>query len=700
MGAIDRIFRGRRGGQDRPLAAQIAALFAAGEQGLWYDIESFRDAWNNVGPERLTNASFDDGLTSWTVTQPAGSTISAAGGNVTIVSDGASYAAITQYNVMEVGKLYIVTIELASASGTGKIVGIDTEVAFTGSKTFVGRATLTQIAIARQAAMAMVISRVSVREWLGLPSCALYQDAGGSLPTYMPGQGQVDPPVGLLLDKRFGIVRGSERFNETAVLFSGESYRVSPGVYRCYSSSGAYNLINLGGSLAVGKWYELTFTVDSVAVAGQGISLEGGDTTQTAFVATTVGVKRCIFRAAAAYIGIKRNAGAMDYQVSGVSIRELSGNHAYQATTASRPTLSARYNQLNNTNWSGAATGTPGTPPTGWTMNFGTASITAVTAVGADYAIQFTAAGTRSFLSQTFTVAANTTYSIAVDVVENSGTVAAVQIISLTGLPSGATTQFYLNGLAFDQNSVPPPGSRLELRLFVGATAGTISPRYGIGTAFNVTGVVTISRPDLRFAGDGVNLPPYQRVVDASTYDTAGFPLYLRSDGVDDGMALSSIDLSAYDSLFVCIAARKTSDAAAAMLMELSAAAPSNPGLFSIAAPESAAVAEWKVRMRGSTASGAVASAVAAPDSAVISATIELNAPRLVMRRNGAQQGFNSSAIGAGNFGVYPLYLFRRAGSSLPFGGKFFGALLRAGAANYGQIAKVEKYLNQKARGF
>lgn len=111
-------------------------------------------------------------------------------------------------------------------------------------------------------------------------------------------------------------------------------------------------------------------------------------------------------------------------------------------------------------------------------------------------------------------------------------------------------------------------------------------------------------------------------------------------------------------------------------------------------------MAEWKVRMRGSTASGAVASAVAAPDSAVISATIELNAPRLVMRRNGAQQGFNSSAIGAGNFGVYPLYLFRRAGSSLPFGGKFFGALLRAGAANDGQIAKVEKYLNQKARGF
>lgn len=39
----------------------------------------------------------------------------------------------------------------------------------------------------------------------------MFQDAAGATPVYMPGQGQIDPPVGLLLDKRLGMARGPER---------------------------------------------------------------------------------------------------------------------------------------------------------------------------------------------------------------------------------------------------------------------------------------------------------------------------------------------------------------------------------------------------------------------------------------------------------------------------------------------------------
>ena len=37
MGALERVFRGRRGGQERPIAAIVAGLWKNGEQGVWYD---------------------------------------------------------------------------------------------------------------------------------------------------------------------------------------------------------------------------------------------------------------------------------------------------------------------------------------------------------------------------------------------------------------------------------------------------------------------------------------------------------------------------------------------------------------------------------------------------------------------------------------------------------------------------------------
>ena len=62
-----------------------------------------------------------------------------------------------------------------------------------------------------------------------------------------------------------------------------------------------------------------------------------------------------------------------------------------------------------------------------------------------------------------------------------------------------------------------------------GVTAGTLT--------LTVSGTVT--NADLRVANDGVNLPAYQRVNTATDYDTAGFPMYLRFDGVDDRMLVA-----------------------------------------------------------------------------------------------------------------------------------------------------------------
>ena len=526
----------------------------------------------------------------------------------------------------------------------------------------------------------------------------MYQDAAGTTPVYMPGQGQIDPPVGLLLDTRLGLTRGPERFGDAAVVFVGESYRVSPGVYRSRSSAGAYNLINFGGALTVGGWYELQFTIDSVAVVGSGIVLEGV-TAQSATVGfTTVGRKSVIVNAAQTYIGLKRSGGACDYQISGVSLRALAGNHAYQSTTTSRPTLSARYNLLTNTGWSGAAAGSPGVAPPGWALGFGTASITAVTQVGSDNAIQITAANARLFFSQPFTAAINTTYSISMLVVENTS-MPMGQLLGLTGQPSGSTVAYYINGASATASSVPSPGAWIELRLLNGATAGTPEARFGLGAAGPATGVVAVARPDVRVTNDGVGLPPYQRVVDANTYDTAGFPLYLRFDGVDDWLQTANVDFSGTDVVAIATAYRKMSDVSVGEVFALSGSPTATAGTFGFYAPEAAggvAAAVFFARGASSIISGQRLGT--APISCVAGGWASLSMPYMRYRINQGVSLTSSVATGGGNYGIYPLFIGRRNGTSFPFNGRLYSLLIRGAATPDTTIAKVESYLNQKAR--
>ena len=64
-------------------------------------------------------------------------------------------------------------------------------------------------------------------------------------------------------------------------------------------------------------------------------------------------------------------------------------------------------------------------------------------------------------------------------------------------------------------------------------SAGTHTITCTAGT-LTCTVAGTVTRADLRVKRDGSSLPAYQAVTDANTYDTAGFPLYLKFDKIDD----------------------------------------------------------------------------------------------------------------------------------------------------------------------
>lgn len=121
------------------LAAQIAALFAAGEQGVLYDPADFSTMFQDaagttpvttvgqpvglaldkskglvLGPELVTNGDFSSGATGWTAGDAA-TTLSVANGVLRITNGDATGAYATQSTTVPVvGKTYKVTIQVVT----------------------------------------------------------------------------------------------------------------------------------------------------------------------------------------------------------------------------------------------------------------------------------------------------------------------------------------------------------------------------------------------------------------------------------------------------------------------------------------------------------------------------------------------------------------------------------------------------------
>lgn len=306
--------------------------------------------------------------------------------------------------------------------------------------------------------------------------------------------------------------------------------------------------------------------------------------------------------------------GQVDPPVGRILDKSGRGNHAYQTTTTSRPTLSARYNQLT---------------------------------------------GTESLATQSVTVVA-TAYTL---------TTAGPGSVTLSGAASGTYTA----------------GSRM-----VTCTAG----------ALTLTVLGSVTQADLRPANDGAGLPPYQRVVDATTYDTVGFPLYLRFDGVDDWMQTASIDFSGSDKILFAAAVRKERDALVGVICELSVEKNANTGVVALLAPGANGLATFVWASKGTVEALATATGMPSPISAVLVGLGDISGKISRLRVNGSIIANNAGNQGTGNYGNYPLYIGRRGGTSLPFGGRIYGLLIRGAATSNSTINNVERHLNQKAKVF
>lgn len=224
-------------------------------------------------------------------------------------------------------------------------------------------------------------------------------------------------------------------------------------------------------------------------------------------------------------------------------------------------------------------------------------------------------------------------------------------------------------------------------------TAGTHTITCTAGTlTLTVSGTVT--QADLREANINYDLPSYQRVNTATDYVTVGFKPYLKFDGSDDFLVTSNIDFTATDKVGIFAGLRKLSDTGAGNVVELSTATDTNNGSFAVTAPDSAS-ATFAFESKGTVLANRTVGEVAAPVTGLFTCIGNIAGDNATVRFNGLEISTLSDQ-GTGNYGNYPLYIGRRAGTTLPFNGHIYSLVIRGEQTIDSTLEKMERYVNQK----
>lgn len=247
------------------------------------------------------------------------------------------------------------------------------------------------------------------------------------------------------------------------------------------------------------------------------------------------------------------------------------GNHATQSITASRPTLSARYNLLTKTEnfdsvaWSKNNSGTGVIPIV--TNNYGVAPDGSTTATR----VQLnkgggTTSSDYSSIFQTAAVISGTNYSGGFWLKTNDETIKTLQLRDDT-----ATTVNKLINASPEWVFITYAGSATSsssntMRIWLRGTQGTSD-----------SADILIWHPQLN---TGTIPLKYQRVNTATDYDSAGWPRYLRVDGIDDFYNLPFMNLYGNGSCSIVAARDSVSQATDTYIISERSTADTDPKYF------------------------------------------------------------------------------------------------------------------------
>lgn len=237
--------------------------------------------------------------------------------------------------------------------------------------------------------------------------------------------------------------------------------------------------------------------------------------------------------------------------------------------------------------------------------------------------------------------------------------------------------------------------------------SGTATGTYSAGshsvttTAGNLTLTVsgTVTKADLRATNMGIGLPAYQRVNTATDYDTAGFPHYLRFDGVDDWLVTPSIDFTSTDKMTVFAGVRKLSAASAGPIAELGTGVDLQK--FNLLAPRSTGSANYGFKSSGTANGDAVTGNVfAAPITNILTGIGNISGDSAILRIDGLISASSAADQGTGNYGNSQIYIGRRGGTTAPFDGHIYSLIVRGAQSTAQQIASAEAWVNQRTGAY
>lgn len=489
----------------------------------------------------------------------------------------------------------------------------------------------------------------------------MFQDAAGTTPVTA-----VEQPVGLMLDKRLGLIRGPELV--TAAPGMGGTWSGlgvggwSATAGRAEHAAGSYGVLQFVGSVATGRYYLVT--LDCTVISSNFNLYVGGTLSGTV---NSGGAKTFLIFAGSNTSSVVAIEPATPFigSVYNISVRELPGNHAYQTTAPARPKTCALVNLL---------TKTEDFADSAW-LNIATTTVASNTFTAPDGSLTadtITATGANSIRWQTYVPVSGNTYTASFYIARKTGS----GLVEMTADGSTWVTVALNSALTrFSATYTAVAGTKaIGIRM---ATAG--DEIYAWGSQLDTGSVAT----------------RYQRVNTTTDYDTAGFPLYLKFDGIDDFLVTNSIDFTATDKMTVWAGVRKLSDVGYPAILEFSANSNLSNGTFTLGFSNgtNGGLPAYSFSSKGSvTALVASPNLYPAPITNVLTATGDIGNDSAMFKINGLQIGQSTADQGTGNYGNYPIYIGRRGGTSLPFNGNIYQLIIRGAQTSIADIGYGDKF--------
>ena len=541
------------------------------------------------------------------------------------------------------------------------------------------------------------VRRIVARDngcWLDASDLStMYQDATGTTPVTA-----MEQPVGLWLDKSQGLQLGPELVTNGDFSQGGTGW--STGNNPLYSElsivdgkarltrkalGGFATFEQAVGGFQIGKTYKMEFKLsDPFGILGY------------AGVAGVVGSRSgiAIFKASAEYFYVEavipgdQGAVGQYIEIDNISVRELKGNHATQSITASRPVVSARKNLLTETEFRNGLSDA--------TINGG--ALSATTLSGYLGALSFGYDGVSiTYAYKKVALEANTKYTLSC-VLEMIGGAPVV-----SGDVAGATSDFALvagsNALtqAATYNITQLSGNTYKVTCVFTSAASVLGPNVGVvkyATNSSRTFKVTAYELDI---GD-TSGTRYQRVNTATDYDTAGFPAYLKFDGVGDYLNLPYMGLYANGSASV-VMAKSGVPRSADECFFAEGASWSNAQAYYFGGVSSAAISEG-VFIRYDSGTTALYTLNDTSGNAqapsVVSSFVDTGA--IMSRyRNSPLAKQNAYTRGMATLNVTSIGASIRASNTSFYAGALYGLIITKSALSDADRRKCEVYLGRKA---